>query len=141
MSTQELKIEIKMVANPELLLAPLTRLHEIVESVAAKSIRLSLLVAPFEDLDTVKKTVEKLRPNQNKIYTKGISRGTFKHFLIVDRREVWIATEQKTESGFPCILWTNDRNIVQVYEEYFDMGWNHPEAVTLFPIIVKKGEE
>ena len=138
LSIQGLKKEVKMAANPKLLLSLLNRLNEIIESVAEKSIRLSLLVAPFEDLETVKKTIEKLKPNQNKICTKGISNGTFTHYLIVDRREVWIATEQKTEAGFPCILWTNDRNVVQVYEENFYMGWNHPLAVMLFPKNVEK---
>lgn len=53
--------------------------------------------------------------------------------MIMDHKEVWIATEQRTESGFPCILCTNDRNIVHVYEEHFDKGWKHSGAITIYP--------
>ena len=86
-----------------------------------------MLAVTLEDKDVVRKTIEKLGPNKSYFTAKLIGRNIFKHYLIIDHKEVWIATEQRTESGFPCVLWTNDRNIVQVYEEYFDKGWNHSE--------------
>lgn len=133
-----LKKEVKVVTSAELLLSFLDNMHELIGKTPEKQTKLSLLVTPFEGQEAITKAIEKLRPNQNQIVTKVISNAVFKHYLIVDRKEVWIATEQKTESGLPCMLWTNDKNIVHVYDEYFDRGWNHSNAVKLHPRIVEK---
>jgi sugar-specific transcriptional regulator TrmB len=128
-----LKKEVKLVTSPEMLLTPLVRLlQEIVSSPA--EIKLSILVETNSgNTDSVAKMFEKLNLAENRVIAKGLTRQAFKHYLILDRKEVWIATEQKTESGFPNIFWTNDKNIVQVYEEYFDKGWNHSKATTIYP--------
>jgi hypothetical protein len=59
----------------------------------------------------------------------------FKHYQIIDRREVWIATQRRTESGFPCILWTNDQNIINIYVEHFKKSWNDTRANMIYPNI------
>ena len=143
LSFSGLKKEIKLVTNIELLLAPLTRLYEFITMLSEKKTKTLLLAVTPESSDVVYKTIEKMQPNEN-FAAKHISKNIFKHYLILDRKEVWIATEQKTESGFPCILWTNDKNIVQVYEEYFDIGWNRSSATVIYPALMienqKKGK-
>lgn len=143
LSFSGLKKEIKLVTNIDLLLAPLTRLYEFITMLSEKKTKTLLLAVTPESSDMVYKTVEKMRPHEN-FAVKHISKNIFKHYLILDRKEVWIATEQKTESGFPCILWTNDKNIVQVYEEYFDIGWNRSNATVIYPALMiekqKKGK-
>lgn len=134
LSFTDVKKEMKLVTSIELLLAPLTRLYEFVTMLSNKKTKISLLAVSNENLETVFKTVEKMQPHENFI-AKHISKKIFKHYLILDRKEVWIATEQKTESGFPCILWTNDKNIVQVYEEYFEIGWNRSGATIVYPAL------
>lgn len=140
LSFNGVKKEIKLVTNIELLLAPLTRLHEFVTTLSDRKAKISLLVVSHDDLETVYKTVEKMQLHEN-FTAKHISTKILKHYLILDRKEVWIATEQRTESGFPCILWTNDKNIVQVYEEYFDIGWNRSGATMVFPALTVKNEK
>ncbi len=138
-----IKKEIKAVSSIELLLAPLTRLHEFIAMLSERKTKTLLLTVSPESLDAVYKTIEKMQPHEN-FAAKHISKNIFKHYLILDRKEVWIATEQKTESGFPCILWTNDKNIVQVYEEYFNVGWNRSNATVIYPTLIiekqKKGK-
>jgi sugar-specific transcriptional regulator TrmB len=135
--------EVKLVTNIELLLAPLTRLHEFIAMLSNKKTRTMLLAVTPESPNIVYKTIEKMQPHEN-FTAKHISKNIFKHYLLLDRREVWIATQQKTQSGFPCILWTNDKNIVQVYEEYFDIGWNRSGATVIYPALMiekqKKGK-
>ncbi len=136
---RQLKKEIKVALNAEILLSPLARMiQENLGSSPAK-IKLFVLIQNPEDIEKTLQAFEKLNLNQNPVVTKSIRMNTFKHHLILDQKEVWIATEQKTESGFPCLLWTNDRNIVHVYEEYFEKGWNHSKTVTLYPK-TKKGK-
>jgi len=135
LSFKGVKKEIKLVTSIELLLAPLTRLHEFIAMLSDRKTKICLLAVTHENFETVCKTIEKMHPNEN-FSAKHISKKIFKHYLILDRKEVWIATEQKTESGFPCILWTNDKNIVQVYEEYFDIGWNQSGATVIYPALM-----
>jgi hypothetical protein len=133
LSIKALKKEVKFASNTEMMLGPLTRLNEIIDLLIKKQIKISLLITPLEGLETATKVVEQLKQGQSKIVAKGINKGKIKNYIILDRKEVWIATEQKTESGFPGILWTNDMNVVQVYEENFEMNWNNPKAVTVLP--------
>lgn len=133
-SIQSVK-EIKVIADPEILFSPLARvLQDKIDSVLQKKIRVkALLEVTTENIGATVKMFEKLNLNKTKVFTKRILQNTMKHYLILDDKEVWIATEQKTESGFPNIFWTNDSNIVQVYEEYFCKGWNDIKAVMLYP--------
>ena len=111
----------------------MAKLPEFIKLLSDRKTRTLLLAVTLEDKDVVRKTIEKLGPNKSYFTAKLIGRNIFKHYLILDHKEVWIATEQRTESGFPCVLWTNDGNIVHVYEEYFDKGWNHSGATTIYP--------
>lgn len=130
-----LRKEVKLVTNLELLLAPLTKLHEFITLLSERKTKTLLLAVTPEDIETVSRTIEKLQPHQSYFTAKHIGRSILKHYLIMDRKEVWIATEQKTESGFPCILWTNDKNIVQAYEENFDISWSHSGANRIYPML------
>jgi sugar-specific transcriptional regulator TrmB len=135
-----LKKEVKFAANTELMFGPVTKLNEILDLLTGKQIKLSLLVTPIEGLDTVRKVIDSLNQSQSRVTIKGISNGKFKNYIIADRREVWIQTEQKTESGFPGILWTNDKNVVQVYEENFDINWNNSNTITVNSKAVRKSK-
>jgi sugar-specific transcriptional regulator TrmB len=135
------KKEIKIVADTDILLSPLSRfIHETVDTAFKRKIKINALIeTSSENIETVAKIFEKLNFNKTQVVTKGILENTMKHYVILDDKEVWIATEQKTESGIPNILWTNDNNIVQVYLEYFDKGWNDSKSATVFP--VKEGQK
>jgi hypothetical protein len=59
-----------------------------------------------------------------------------KEYQIIDNKEVWIATQQKTETGYPCILWTTSQNIIDVYKENFKKAWKHARAIMALGITV-----
>jgi len=138
-----IKKEIKLVANPDILLSLLSRfIQETVDTKVKRKIRISSLIETTPgniEVETVAKIFEKLNLNKTQVTSKGILQNKMKHYVIFDSKEVWIATEQKTESGFPNILWTNDRNIVHVYLENFDNCWNALNSPTLYP--VKEGKK
>jgi sugar-specific transcriptional regulator TrmB len=132
LSFKELKKEVKLVTSLELLLSPLAKLNEFIQLLSLRKTNTLMLAATLENKEVVRNTIEKLAPNKTYFTAKLISKNIYKHYMIIDQNEIWIATEQRTESGFPCILWTNDRNIIHVYEEYFDKGWNHSGAITIY---------
>ncbi len=140
LSIHVLKKEAKIAANKQLMLGPLTRMQEIIDVLTKKPIKVSVLVTPVENVETVVKSVETLQHKKSKIEVKFTSKSSLKNYIILDRKEVWIASEQKTESGFPCILWTNDKNIVQIYDENFDMNWNNPNAHAFHSKSVRKSK-
>jgi sugar-specific transcriptional regulator TrmB len=127
--------EVKLSTSAEMLLAPLSEiLQEIAKLTFQRKIKLFVLTKTIpENVEILTKMFGKLNFTQNCVVSKSISKTAFQQYLILDSKEVWIATELKTGSGFPEILWTNDKNIVQMYEEYFDSGWNDTNAVTVYP--------
>jgi sugar-specific transcriptional regulator TrmB len=133
LSFSRLEKEIELITNLDLLLAPLTRLHEFVGLLSEKKAKTYLLAVTRENAETLKKIIKQIGPNPKFFKVKHMPQPLFNLYLILDRKEVWIATEQTTESGFPCILWTNDSNIVRVYEENFENCWNNPLALKIYP--------
>ena len=86
--------------------------------------------------------VEKIAPRNGSYKVKLIDRCACKNYQLIDNKEVWIATQQKTQTGYPSILWTNDTNIVGAYRENFNETWNNPRAVTVYRNpIVKEAEK
>lgn len=133
LSFSSLQKEVEIITNLDLLFSPLTRLHEFIGLVSDRKIKTYLLAVTRENTETLERTVRQLSPNPKLFRLKHMPQPLFNLFLILDRREVWIATEQTTESGFPCILWTNDHNVVKVYEDNFENCWNNPLAMKVYP--------
>ncbi len=102
------------------------------QTISNENAKTRLIVVANDEVDTVKQTVEKIVPIKGKFAAKSIKETSCKNFQVIDNKEVWIATQQKTETGNPCILLTNDQNIVSVYKENFNKAWkNAPLALTL----------
>lgn len=102
------------------------------QTIADDNTKTRLIVVTNEDNDTIKLTVEKIAPTKGQFTVKSINKSTCRDYQIINNKEIWIATQQKTESGNPCMLWTNDQNILNVYKENFKKAWNHARvAMTL----------
>ncbi len=81
--------------------------------------------------EEIKQAVEKCAPKKGCFKVKTVEKSAFKDYLVVDNKEVWIGTQQKTQAGYPNILWTNDPSIVEAYSENFDETWNSPKCVPI----------
>jgi hypothetical protein len=55
----------------------------------------------------VKRTLEKMKPNRGNFAAKLIYKSKSLPYQIIDHKEVWISGKKETESGLPCVLWTN----------------------------------
>jgi sugar-specific transcriptional regulator TrmB len=118
-----------LVTNIEYINSPFMHyFRDFLRTVANNKAKIRLIIVTKDDNDTVKQTLEKLAPITRQFTVKLINKIICKNFRIIDDKEVWIATQQKTEKGYPCMLCTNDQNIIDVYEENFKKTWNHAQA-------------
>jgi sugar-specific transcriptional regulator TrmB len=129
--------EFLLVTNIENIKSP-SRHHfrHFLQTIADNNKKTRLIVVTSDDNNTVKQIVEKIAPVTGQFTAKSINKTICKNYQIIDNKEVWIATQQTTETGNPCILWTNDQNIIDVYKENFKKAWNHARAIMALGVTV-----
>lgn len=131
--------EFQLVATLDMITLPSLRyFHDYIKIIAENNAKTRLLVVSPEDIETVKQTVEKVAPTQGEFVAKCLTKNSCKNYQLIDNKEVWIATQQKTHSGYPCLLWTNDQNIVDAYKEIFKKAWNNTKAQTIYDSAVSR---
>jgi hypothetical protein len=126
------KIEYDLVTNLELIPQRMHCLYEL-QAIATRGAKIRLIVENLNNEDLVKRTLEKIRPNTGDFAAKLIYKISVTPYQIIDHKEVWIPTQRKTELSFPCFLWTNDKSIVQFYDESFEEAWNSRHAISIYP--------
>ncbi len=105
--------------------------REFLQIIANNKAKIHLIIAGSEDPDEIRRAVEKITPNNGVFKVRIIEKCPSKDYQVVDNKEVWIATQQKTQAGYPVVLWTNDSNVVQSYLENFNEAWNSPKAAKI----------
>jgi sugar-specific transcriptional regulator TrmB len=110
--------------------------HETLQTIADSNAKTRLIIVTNEDEDTVKQTLEKIALKTNQFSVKTLDKATCKNYQIVDNKEIGIATQQKTETGNSCMLWTNDRNIIDVYKENFKKAWTRAKSTVALGVTV-----
>ena len=106
-----------------------THFRDFLSAIAHTKAKTRLIVVS-NDNENAKQAIEKIAPFTGEFIAKLIDKATCKNYQILDNKEIWIAVQQKTESGHPCILCTNDPNIIDVYKESFRKVWNRAKAIT-----------
>jgi sugar-specific transcriptional regulator TrmB len=121
-----------MVSSIDNIVKPgLHHFRDFIQNIADQKAKLRLVIVSSDGKEA-KLLVAKVVSKAANIQIKHISKSACKNFQIIDNKEAWLATQQKTEVGSPCILWTNDSNIVEVYREHFKKVWNNPNAKTIY---------
>jgi sugar-specific transcriptional regulator TrmB len=134
---KKLKKECLLVTNIESLqTSPVNYFRDFLQTIADSNAKTRLIIVTDENEETVKQTIEKLAPKTNQFTVKIVNKTTCKNYQIIDNKEIWIATQQKTETGNPCMLWTNDRNIIDVYKENFKKAWSQTRVALALGISI-----
>lgn len=133
LSSENVKIEYNLVTNLKLITRLRHRFRERFQTLARKGVRIQIIVEDLNKEDLVKKTLEKIKPKRGDFAAKLIYKSKAIPYQIIDHKEVWISRKKETESGFPCVLWTNCWNIVQFFEENFKEAWNNRDAFSIYP--------
>jgi sugar-specific transcriptional regulator TrmB len=102
------------------------------QNIADQKAKLRLVIVSSDSKEAVKLIVDRISSKDANVQIKHLNKSACKNFQIIDNKEAWLATQQKTELDCPCILWTNDSNIVDVYREHFKKVWNNPQARTIY---------
>jgi sugar-specific transcriptional regulator TrmB len=127
------RIECDLVTNLELITRLMTHFREHFQKLSRRGARIRVIVKNINNEDLVKKTLEKIRPNRDDFAAKLSYKSSVIPYQIIDHKEVWISRKKETESGLPCVFWTNSRNITQFYEEKFKETWNDHHAISIYP--------
>jgi sugar-specific transcriptional regulator TrmB len=135
-SEQSFKKRIKnlmLVTTVEQIKTPATHFfHTYTQKIEDNKAKLRLIIVGTENKEEVTQIAEKIAPRNGSFKVKLIDRCACKNYQLIDDKEVWIATHQKTQAGYPSILWTNDPNIVGAYRESFNETWSSSRAATVY---------
>jgi len=104
---------------------------EHLQASAKNGVEIRLIIEAPEYSSLIKKFLAKINCNNNCFTAKLALNTRSKNYQVFDSRELCIATQQKTESEFPCILWTNDENIIIIYKDHFARIWEESELISL----------
>lgn len=125
-------LEFKIMTDVENITNPsLNYFRNFLKSIADNKAKSRLVVVKPGSRNCAEQIIKKIAPTEGEFTAKLIRKCSCKNYQIIDDNEVWIITQQKTETGYPCILWTNDQNIVETYLENFDKTWNNPKTSIL----------
>jgi sugar-specific transcriptional regulator TrmB len=127
------KIDCSVVSSIELLTKRAEPFRERFQNATDNGAEIRLVIeCRNSERSIIGSTVEKVRPKKGAFSAKLVICESPKPFQVIDRKEVWISTARKQQpSGFPCVLWSNGKNIVEAYLERFDRIWNDHNAAVL----------
>jgi sugar-specific transcriptional regulator TrmB len=123
-----------LVMDFELLRRLVPVLRKRFQALATKKVKTRLLVDTAKNNGLVKRTLEEIISSTGD-FTVKLTAGkiTVKPYLIIDRKEAYISSRKKTTSALPCLLRTNCKNIIHIYEESFEKAWNSPHVIKIHP--------
>jgi sugar-specific transcriptional regulator TrmB len=127
------KKEVNLVTNLELLTRRMNHFREHFQKLSRKGAKIKVIVEKLNNEDLVKKALEKIKPDNGDFAAKLISKSIPLPYRIMDNKELFVYRKKTTESGLPCVLWTNGKNIVQFYKENFERVWHNPRAISVYP--------
>ncbi len=124
-----------LVINLDLIQPLMGTFHHNFKQFSKNNANVRIIIEDPSEPDYVKKIIEKAFSEYANISVKLVYKLQSIPYYIIDRGEVWISMEKKTEIGLPCVLWTNGKNIVQFFQECFNEAWKKPNAIKIYPTL------
>jgi len=123
LAIKKIKNEYIMCIDLENIQSPSSHFRDFLQTVVRTKTKTRLLIINKEANEIARQTIDKLAPIDVEFTSKSIDKASCKNYQIIDSKEIWIATQQKTEAGHPSMLCTNDQNLISVYKENFKRSW------------------
>jgi sugar-specific transcriptional regulator TrmB len=130
---EKAKKECNIAASIELMTIRGPNFHKRFQTATNNGAKVKLLIEAPRIEERIESAIERVRPDSDNFCAKFTICKSPKPFQIIDRKEVWIATTLKSESGTPSVLWSNGINIVAAYQERFERLWSSKKAITVYP--------
>jgi sugar-specific transcriptional regulator TrmB len=125
---KKIEKEAQLVASLENIQMRSTNFRDFLQTIAQTEANTRLIVVTKEDDEVTREAIEKIAPFAGQFTAKSIDGVACKNYQIIDNKEIWIGTQQKTETGHQCMFCTNDQNVIEVYKENFINAWNRAKT-------------
>jgi sugar-specific transcriptional regulator TrmB len=116
------RVECESVINFELMYRRLPLLEKRYQALAKNNIQTRILVDKVQNFENAIKILESIIP-EGDFEIRQSGKITVKPYVILDNKEIYISTQRKTSHNYPCVLWTNSENIIQIYKDNFERAW------------------
>ena len=129
---EKISKEYELMMNLELMTSIIQKLRNHIRQIGNRAkIRLIVENQNPNQEKIVIDTIEKIRPRTGDFSAKIIPKMESIGYYLIDNSELWISMRNKTESGSPCVLWTNDAKMVEFFHENFHQAWNDSSALMI----------
>ncbi len=125
---KKLEKEAHLVESLENIQTRSTTFRDFLQTIAQTEAKTRLIVVSNQDDEVTREAIEKIAPFTGQFTAKSVDEAACKNYQIIDNKEIWIGTQLKTETGYPCMFCTNDQNIIEVYKENFRNAWNRAKT-------------
>ena len=126
---EKAKKECNIASSIELMAMRGLNFHRRFRTAINNGAKVRLLIEAPRMVEQIGSIVERVRPDSANFTAKLSICKSPKPFQIIDRKEVWVSTKLKSESGIPCVLWSNGKNIFEAYHERFERIWNNKKTI------------
>jgi sugar-specific transcriptional regulator TrmB len=126
---RKIKKEFLLVTSIERIEMKSRHFRDLLQATAGNKIKTRLIIFAKDDSETLKRSIEKIAPSTGQFIAKSIKKVPCTNYQIIDNKEIWIGTQQKTENGSQCMLWTNDQNMIHIYRDNFKRIWNQARTL------------
>jgi sugar-specific transcriptional regulator TrmB len=138
---EKTKKEFALVTNLELITRRMQYFRDHFHKLSKRGAIIRVIIENMGNDDLVKKTIDKIRPNNGGFTAKLLPKNKCIPYRISDNKELFIRRKETTASGLPLVLWTNGDNIVQFYKDNFEKSWGNPRAISIYPVTTLQKEE
>ena len=129
---KNVKKEFDLVTSDMLLERRETHFRDNFQKISRRGVKIRLILESLEGEFEARKLLDKIRPRKGNFNAKLLHKTSIP-YKIVDGQDLWIRRRKLSESGLPCILWTNAKSLLDFYKENFEEAWNNPAAISLYP--------
>ncbi|MCW4030729.1 MAG: hypothetical protein NWE92_13925 [Candidatus Bathyarchaeota archaeon] len=130
---EKARVRCDCVLNFELIRRRMPLLINRYRTLVSHKVKTRLLIDETNNTESTEKVLEQIVPSMGNFTLKQGGKITVKPYVIIDDKEVFISTQRKTAGHFPCILKTNSKNIIAIYQHNFESAWKKGK-----PIILKR---
>lgn len=120
---ENIKNQCDFVANERILAVKAEKWFYRLKIAIEKGAKIRLLINAPSDDKHVKTILNRVCPKGGGFDIKFNAHQHTKPFQVFDKKIVWVYTSKKQPSGWPCVLWSNDRHLAEPYQERFDRLW------------------
>jgi sugar-specific transcriptional regulator TrmB len=101
------------------------------QALATHNVQARILIDNVENVENAQRILKQAIPHSGDFTIRQNEKVTVKPYLVIDNKEIFITSQKKTARNFPCILWTNSKNIIEIYKDNFEKAWKRSKPIII----------